>query len=126
MVAHKAALDAGEVECLIILVVVILGAEVFIPVTGHILLEESHKIFEKLVAAIAQINSLIEQPFQIYPCCTDTVLYTAHRKVKCNGYLTIFITAGIHTQRKGNLGRETTYKRTHLVELQTIIGTGRE
>lgn len=43
MVAHKAAFDAGEVERLVILVVVILGAEVFIPVAGHILLEESYK-----------------------------------------------------------------------------------
>ena len=46
VVAHKAALDAGDVESLVILVVVILGAEVFIPVTGHILLEESHEVFE--------------------------------------------------------------------------------
>ena len=46
MVAHKAAFDAGEVERLVILVVVILGAEVFIPVTGHILLEESHKVLD--------------------------------------------------------------------------------
>ena len=42
MVAHKAAFDAGEVECLVILVVVIFGAEVFIPVAVHILLEESY------------------------------------------------------------------------------------
>ena len=126
MKSHKAAFDAGEIECLVILVVIILGAEVFIPVTGHILLEESHKIFEELVAAIAQINSLIEQPFQIYPRCTDTVLHAAHWKVKSIGYLTIFITAGIHTQRKGYFGGETAYKRTHLVELQTIIGTGRK
>ena len=34
---HEAAFDAGEVERLVILVVVILGAEVFIPVAGHIL-----------------------------------------------------------------------------------------
>ena len=47
MVAHKAAFDAGEVERLVILVVVILGAEVFIPVAGHILLEESYKVFEE-------------------------------------------------------------------------------
>ena len=123
MKSHKAAFDAGKVECLVILIVIILGAKVFIPVTGHKLLEKSHKIFEELVAAMAQINSLIEQPFQIYPCCTDTVLNATHWKVKCNGYLTIFISAGIHTQRKGNLGGETAYKRTHLVELQTIIGT---
>ena len=54
MVAHKATLDAGEVECLVILVVIILGAEVFIPVTGHILLEESHKVFEKLKTVLSQ------------------------------------------------------------------------
>ena len=46
VVAHEAAFDTGEVERLVILVVIILGAEVFIPVTGHILLEESHKVFE--------------------------------------------------------------------------------
>ena len=54
MVAHKAAFDAGEVERLVILVVVILGAEVFIPVAGHILLEESYKVFEECVAVFAQ------------------------------------------------------------------------
>ena len=54
MVAHKAALDAGDVESLVILVVVILGAEVFIPVTGHILLEEAHKVFEKFEAVLSQ------------------------------------------------------------------------
>ena len=48
--SHKAAFDAGEVEHLVILVVVILGAEVFIPVAGHILLEESYKVFEKFKA----------------------------------------------------------------------------
>ena len=54
MVAHKAAFDAGEVERLVILVVIILGAEVFIPVAGHILLEESHKVFEEFEAALSQ------------------------------------------------------------------------
>ena len=54
MVAHKATFDAGEVERLVILVVVILGAEVFIPVTGHILLEESHKVFEEFEAVLTQ------------------------------------------------------------------------
>ena len=54
MVAHKAAFDAGEVERLVILVVVILGAEVFILVAGHILLEESYKVFEEFEAALSQ------------------------------------------------------------------------
>ena len=54
MVAHKATFDAGEVERLVILVVVILGAEVIIPVAGHILLEESYKVFEKFEAVLAQ------------------------------------------------------------------------
>ena len=54
MVAHKAAFDAREVECLVILVVVILGAEVFIPVAGHILLEESYKVFEKFETTLSQ------------------------------------------------------------------------
>ena len=54
MASHKAAFDAGEVERLVILVVVILGAEVFIPVAGHILLEESYKVFEKFEAVLAQ------------------------------------------------------------------------
>ena len=54
MVAHKAAFDAGEVERLVILVVVILGAEVFIPVAGHILLEESYKVFEEFEAVLLQ------------------------------------------------------------------------
>ena len=42
MVAHKAAFDAREVECLVILVFVIFGAEVLIPVAGHILLDCNH------------------------------------------------------------------------------------
>ena len=50
MASHKAEFDAGEVERLVILVVVILGAEVFIPVAGHILLEELHKVFEEFEA----------------------------------------------------------------------------
>ena len=54
MVAHKATLDAAEVERLVILVVVIFGAEVFIPVTGHILLEESYKVFEVFEAVFSQ------------------------------------------------------------------------
>ena len=54
VVAHKAALDAGEVERLVILVVIILGAEVFIPVAGHILLEESYKVFEEFEAVLSQ------------------------------------------------------------------------
>ena len=54
MVAHKAAFDAGEVECLVILIVVILSAEVFIPVAGHILLEESYKVFEEFEAILSQ------------------------------------------------------------------------
>ena len=54
MASHKAAFDAGEVECLVILVVVILGAKVFVPVAGHILLEESYKVFEEFEAILSQ------------------------------------------------------------------------
>ena len=54
MIAHKAAFDAGEVERLVILVVIIFGTEVFIPVAGHILLEESHKVFEEFEAMLSQ------------------------------------------------------------------------
>ena len=54
MASHKAAFDAGKVERLVILVVVILGAEVLIPVAGHILLEESHKVFEEFEAVLSQ------------------------------------------------------------------------
>lgn len=54
VVAHEAAFDAGEVERLVILVVVIFGAEVFIPVAGHILLEESYKVFEEFEAILSQ------------------------------------------------------------------------
>ena len=54
VVAHKAALDAGDVESLVILVVVILGAEVFIPVTGHIFLEESNEVFEEFETVLSQ------------------------------------------------------------------------
>ena len=54
MASHKAAFDTGEVERLVILVVIILGAEVFIPVAGHILLEKSHKVFEKFEAVLPE------------------------------------------------------------------------
>ena len=54
MKSHKAAFYARKVERLVILVVVILGAEVFIPVSGHILLEESYKVFEKFEAVLSQ------------------------------------------------------------------------
>ena len=54
MESHKAAFDAGEVERLVIIVVVILGAEVFIPIAGHILLEELHKVFEEFEAVLSQ------------------------------------------------------------------------
>ena len=54
MESHKATLDAGKVERLVILVVIILGAEVFIPVAGHILLEESYKVFEEFEAVLSQ------------------------------------------------------------------------
>ena len=54
MASHKAAFDAGKVERLVILVVVIFGAEVFIPVAGHILLEESYKVFEEFEAVLSQ------------------------------------------------------------------------
>ena len=54
MESHKAAFNAGEVECLVILVVVIFVAEVFIPVAGHILLEESYKVFEEFEAVLSQ------------------------------------------------------------------------
>ena len=54
MVAHKAAFDAGEVERLVILVVIIFGTEVFIPVAGHILFEESYKVFEDFEAVLSQ------------------------------------------------------------------------
>lgn len=54
MVAHKAAFYARKVERLVILVVVILGAEMLIPVAGHILLEKSHKVFEKFEAVLPE------------------------------------------------------------------------
>ena len=54
MVAHKAAFYAREVERLVILVVVILGAEMLIPAAGHILLEESYKVFEEFEAILSQ------------------------------------------------------------------------
>ena len=54
MASHKAAFDAGEVERLVILVVIILSAEVLIPVAGHILLEEEYKVFEEFEAVLSQ------------------------------------------------------------------------
>ncbi len=54
MVAHKAAFDAGEIECLVILVVIVLGAVVFVPVAGHILLKESYKVFKEFETVFSQ------------------------------------------------------------------------
>ena len=54
MASHKAAFYARKVERLVILVVVIFGAEMFIPVAGHILLEESYKVFEEFEAVLSQ------------------------------------------------------------------------
>ena len=54
MTSHKAAFYARKVERLVILVVVIFGAEVFLPVAGHILLEESYKVFEEFEAVLSQ------------------------------------------------------------------------
>ena len=59
MVVHKSAFDAGEVERLVILLVVILGAEVFIPVAGHLLLEESYKVFEEFESVLNSIMVII-------------------------------------------------------------------
>ena len=39
---------------MVILVIVILGAEVLIPVAGHILLEESYKVFEEFETVLSQ------------------------------------------------------------------------
>ena len=55
MASHKAAFDAGEVERLVILIIVILGAEVFIPVAGHILFEKSYKVFEEFESVLNSI-----------------------------------------------------------------------
>ena len=72
MVAHKAAFDAGEVERLVILVVVILGAEVFIPVAGHILHEESYKVFEKFEAVLSQFIAELATGDDDFPLLPDT------------------------------------------------------
>jgi len=56
MVAHKASFDAGEVKLPVILVIVILGAEEYIPVAGHILLEESYKVFEEFEAGDNELD----------------------------------------------------------------------
>ena len=47
-------MDKFQTKGLIILVVIILGAEVLIPVAGHILLEESYKVFEEFEAVLSQ------------------------------------------------------------------------
>ena len=39
---------------MVILIIVILGAEVLIPVAGHILLEEPYKVFEEFEAVLSQ------------------------------------------------------------------------
>ena len=52
MESHKTTFDAGELKRLIVLIVVIFSAKIFIPVMRHILLEESHKIFEEFMAVL--------------------------------------------------------------------------
>ena len=71
MVAHKAAFDAGAVERLVILVVVILGAEVFIPVAGHILLEESYKVFEEFETVLSQFIAELAAGDDDFPLLPD-------------------------------------------------------
>jgi len=78
LLSHKATFDVGEVERLVILVVVILGAEVFIPVVEHILFEESYKVFEKFKAVLSQFIAELatgddNAPVGVVrprPCCT--------------------------------------------------------
>ena len=75
MASHKAAFDAGKVERLVILVIVILGAEVFIPVAGHILLEESYKVFEEFEAVLSQFIAKLatgddDTPIAVVPFAT--------------------------------------------------------
>ena len=79
MESHKAAFDAREVECLVILVVVILGAEVLIPVAGHILLEESYKVFEEFEAVLSQfIAELTSSDDEFYVTFRCRVFFNAH------------------------------------------------
>ena len=75
MVAHKAAFDAREVERLVILVAIILGAEVFIPVAGHILLEESYKVFEKLEAILSQFIAELAAGDDDFPLLSDAEFF---------------------------------------------------
>ena len=70
MASHKAAFDTGEVERLVILVVVILGAEVLIPAAGHILLEESYKVFEEFETVFSQFIA-----YQLLRHLTDEISY---------------------------------------------------
>ena len=81
MVAHKAAFDAGEVECLVILVVVILGAEVFIPVAGHILLEESYKVFEEFEAILSQFIAELATEVVFAPFDNSSQLSSLHYSI---------------------------------------------
>ena len=46
MTSHKAVFDAGEIEGLIILVVIIFCAEVFVTIARGVLLEESGKVLQ--------------------------------------------------------------------------------
>jgi len=77
MESHKAAFYARKVERLVILVVVILGAEVFIPVAGHILLEESYKVFEKFEAILSQFIA-----YQLLRHLTDEILHFGLRSTQ--------------------------------------------
>ena len=75
MASHKASFDAWKVERLVILVVVILGAEVFIPVAGHILLEEAHKVFEKFEAVLSQFIAELAAGDDDFPLLSDAEFF---------------------------------------------------
>ncbi len=79
MASHKAAFDAWEVERLVILVVIIFGAEVFIPVAGHILLEESYKVFEEFEADDDELDvtfrcRVFYAYLELYNCLIHSIL----------------------------------------------------
>ena len=50
-------MDELQTECLIILVIIAFGAEVFVPIAWHVLLEEASQIFQAFFLVLLEVTA---------------------------------------------------------------------
>ena len=50
-------MDKSQTECLIILVVIAFGTEVFVPIARHVLLEESSQVFQAFGLVLLEVTA---------------------------------------------------------------------